>query len=51
MFINFLCSIPDNIGYTLVGFLGALCLVMGIKLAKLFIQMWREWHEDGEVEA
>lgn len=51
MFINLICSIPDNIGWAMVGFVGAFALMMGVKLAKLFIQMWREWHEDDEVEA
>lgn len=48
MFINLICSIPDSIGWAMVGFLGALALVMGIKVTKMLIQMWREWHEDEE---
>lgn len=50
MFINFLCSIPDSIGWAMVGFLGAFTLMMGVKVIKMFIQMWREWREDDEAE-
>ena len=44
--MELICAIPDSIGWTMVGFFGALTLVMAVKLGKLFIQMWKEWHED-----
>lgn len=44
--MELICAIPDSIGWAMVGFFGALTLVMAIKLGKLFIQMWKEWHED-----
>lgn len=46
--LEFICSIPESIGWTLVGFVACLCVVMGVKLTKLFIQMWKDWHEDEE---
>lgn len=46
--MTLICSIPDSIGWTMVGFVGALALIMGIKVTKMLIQMWREWHEDDE---
>lgn len=48
--INFVNAIPDSIGWALVGCLFTLCVVMGVKLAKMFIQMWKDYHEDEEEE-
>lgn len=48
--LEFVCSIPENIGWTLVGFVACLCVIMGIKVAKLLVQMWKDWHEDEEEE-
>lgn len=50
MFIDFICSIPDSIGWAMVGFLGALALVMGTLTVKMLIRTWREWHEEEEAE-
>lgn len=42
--------IPEEIGWTLVGFMACICLLMACKLGKLFLQMWKEWHEtDDEI--
>ena len=46
--MNFILSIPDNVGWALVGATGMLCGVMAIKLGKIFVEMWREWHEEEE---
>ena len=43
--MEWICAIPDSIGWTLVGVVGILCAVMAYKLAKLFVEMWRERHE------
>ena len=45
-----LCKIPDHIGWMLVGIFGTLCAVMLWKLGRLFVQMWKEWHEPDEEE-
>ena len=44
--LNFLCSIPESIGWTLVAIEGAILLFMLHKLGKLFVEMWKEHHED-----
>lgn len=46
--LNLICSIPEEFGWALVGFTACLCCVMAYKLSKLFVQMWKEWHEDEE---
>lgn len=51
--LELICSIPENIGWVIVGFTACLCMVMAIKLGKVFIQMWRDRHEvdEGECES
>lgn len=44
--LNLINSIPEEIGWTLVGFAACLCLVMAVKLGETFVQMWRDRHED-----
>lgn len=46
--INFICSIPESIGWTLVAIEGAILLFMLYKLGKIFVEMWKEHHEDEE---
>ena len=48
--LELICAIPENVGWMLVGIVGTLCAVMMYKLGKLFVQMWKEWHEDDEEE-
>ena len=48
--MNFILSIPDNVGWVLVGATGMLCVVMAIKLGKIFVEMWKDWHEEEEEE-
>ena len=47
--MDLICAIPENVGWAMVGFIAGLCLVMMVKLGKLFVQMWKEWHEDEEL--
>ena len=49
--MNLICAIPENIGWALVGAVGMLCVVMAVKLGKIFVEMWKEWYEDEEEEA
>ena len=44
--MNLICSIPENVGWALVGAVGMLCVVMAVKLGKILVEMWKEWHED-----
>jgi hypothetical protein len=46
--LEFICSIPDWFGWTMVGFFAALCLVMMIKLSCVFIEMWKDHREEKE---
>lgn len=48
--LELLCKIPDHIGWILVGILGTLCAVMLFKLGKVFVQAWKEWHEENNEE-
>jgi hypothetical protein len=48
--LELLCKIPDHIGWMLVGIVGTLCAVMLVKLGKLFVQMWKERHEEDNEE-
>lgn len=48
--INIVNAIPDSIGWALVGCLSTLCVIMGIKLTRIFVQMWKDYHEEEEEE-
>ena len=44
--LEMICRIPESIGWTIVGALGMLCAVMLVKLGKIFVQMWKDYHKD-----
>ena len=46
MIINLLNTIPESIGWALVGFLSCALLIMAIKLGRVFVEMLKEWRED-----
>lgn len=46
--LNLICSIPENIGWVIVGAMGMLTIIVAVKLGKLFVQMWKDYHEDEE---
>ena len=48
--LELICSIPENIGWAIVGFISCLCLIMFIKLCNVFIEMWRDRKEAGVQE-
>ena len=48
MIIEMLNKIPDAIGWTMVAILGVACAVMMYKLGKIFVEMWKDWHEEDE---
>ena len=49
--LEFICSIPNWLGWTLVGILGCLNVVMFYQLGKIFVQMWKDHHEKEEMDA
>ena len=48
--LEMICAIPEEIGWVLVGIAGTLCAMMLFKLGKLFVQMWKERHEEDNEE-
>ena len=44
--MNLINMIPDHIGWVLVGVTGTLCALMAYKLAKVFVEMYKDWRED-----
>lgn len=46
--INFINMIPESVGWTLVGATGMACVFMAFKLGKIFVEMYKERHEDFE---
>lgn len=48
--MNFICNIPDHIGWMMVGALGMACAIMGWKVGKLIYIAIKERMEDDEEE-
>jgi high-affinity nickel permease len=46
--LEFICSIPNWIGWTFVSIVGCLNVVMFYQLGKIFVQMWKDRHEEEE---
>lgn len=46
--LEFICSIPESIGWSMVGFVGAFALMLAVQVGKDIAQMWKEWHENEE---
>lgn len=44
--LEFICAIPDSIGWRMVGFTEALCIIAAFRLGKIFFEMWKDRHED-----
>ena len=49
--LEMICRIPDSVGWALVGALLMLSVGMLVKLSKIFVQMWKDYHEAQEVES
>lgn len=49
--LEMICRIPDSIGWTMVGAMAMLCAVMLVRLGKILVQMWKDYHEDEAEEA
>lgn len=48
--LNFINSIPSEIGWTLVGALGMLALVVFVGTIRTLVRAWQERHEENEEE-
>ena len=44
--LKLLCAIPENVGWVIVGAMGAFAVVGVIHFAKFLIKVWKEWHEE-----
>lgn len=44
--LEFICSIPNWLGWTFVDILGCITGVMIYQLGKIFVQMWKDYHEE-----
>lgn len=40
--LEMICAIPENIGWIIVGTVGTLCVMMMVKVVKLFIESRKE---------
>ena len=48
--LEMIYTIPENIGWVIVGVSGTVCAVMLFKLGKLFVQMLKEYCEEENEE-
>ena len=46
--MNFICAIPEEIGWAIVGFVACLCVMMAVKVAKTIVRAVRERKEENE---
>ena len=46
--LEMICKIPEEIGWALVGFVGAFALMMTIKVGKVIVEAIKERMEDDE---
>ena len=46
--MDFICAIPEEIGWVMVGALAAYCVMWAHKVGKLLVQMWKDYHEECE---
>jgi hypothetical protein len=46
--LNFINSIPDSIGWAIVGSLMTLTAIMMVVLIKTLVQMWKDHHDEEE---
>jgi hypothetical protein len=44
--LEFICAIPEEIGWAIVGFTACLCVMMAVKVAKLIVRAVRERIEE-----
>lgn len=48
--LEMICAIPEEIGWVLVGFIGAFALMMIVKLGKVIVEAVKERLEDDDEE-
>lgn len=44
--MNFICAIPEEIGWAIVGFVACLCVVMMTKIVKIIVREHRDSDEE-----
>lgn len=49
-FVKIVNAIPESIGWTITGTLAILAIIGCIHFAKFAIRVWKEWHEDEDIE-
>lgn len=48
--LEFICSIPNWLGWTFVNILGCVTGVVIYQVGKTLVQMWKDHHEEEEEE-
>ena len=48
--MELLMRIPENVGWMIDGALAMVLAYALVKVGKLTVQAWREWHEDDDEE-
>lgn len=48
--MELLMRIPENVGWMIDGALAMVVLYALVKVSKMAVQAWREWHEDDDEE-
>lgn len=46
--MELICAIPEELGWAMVGLAAGAVVNMGIKLGKMLVEMWKDYHEDNE---
>jgi hypothetical protein len=45
-----ICTIPENVGWVIVGAVGMLTAVVAFEVGKILVQMWKDYHEEESEE-
>ena len=46
--MELICAIPEALGWIMVGLAFGALVNMSIKLGKIFVEMWKDYHKDDE---
>ena len=46
--MELICAIPKALGWIMFGLTLGAMINMGIALGKVFVEMWKQYHEDDE---
>jgi hypothetical protein len=45
-----ICTIPESVGWVIVGAVGMLTAVVAFEVGKILVQMWKDYHEEESEE-